>query len=444
MGTFSSNPTPAPQPTSKSVGQANRQLMTDLSILKPQYFEKFIEKYGTQNYTMMLEYLGNKAVVPSRTFRHFESKGKLHAAVKVAAAGGDTVVDGGSVITLAASQNPVRVGEVVESSVTGNQFIVTVVTSATSITVKPLSATQGSKVIANNEWLLFRGIAVAGEASTSKANLNGDIIEIANTTTEIREDFSITDRAKIEELWFEANGQAFYTYKGLDEAVRRFNNNKEFSLMFGKKADLAGETAGTTGLISRIESTTNGGSVYQRASGTAITTAEFFDLARQIDFYGGGSEYHFLMDSFLRQYVDEELFAKYSAGAIQWGSVGGNQELAVKFGFDSIKIGGVTFHLKKYLPFNTESVYGVSQAGHKYEKFGILMPQKDGRDASNGDKVPSCRVIYNEVEKGQELKVWETGALAKTPTSDKMELNVHHMCYAGLQVFGANQFIIVK
>jgi hypothetical protein len=35
------------------------------------------------------------------------------------------------------------------------------------------------------------------------------------------------------------------------------------------------------------------------------------------------------------------------------------------------------------------------------------------------------------------------GALAKVPTSDKMELNVHHMAYAGVQVFAANQYISV-
>ena len=57
--------------------------MSDLSILKPQYYDKFIEKYGSQNYTQLLEALGMKATVPSREFFHFESKGKLHTAVQL-------------------------------------------------------------------------------------------------------------------------------------------------------------------------------------------------------------------------------------------------------------------------------------------------------------------------------------------------------------------------
>jgi hypothetical protein len=150
------------------------------------------------------------------------------------------------------------------------------------------------------------------------------------------------------------------------------------------------------------------------------------------------------MDSYLRSRIDDALFDKYTAGAIQWASVGGSQDVAVKYGFDSIKVGGVTFHLKKYLPFNAEAVYGVAPGTEYYKEFGILIPMKEGRDAQTGDKLPSLRIVYNEVEPGKEVKVWETGALAKVPTSDKMELNVHHMAYCGIQVFAANQYIAVK
>jgi hypothetical protein len=110
------------------------------------------------------------------------------------------------------------------------------------------------------------------------------------------------------------------------------------------------------------------------------------------------------------------------------------------------KIDGTTFHLKKYLPFNMEAVYGQTISaglGGYYARTGLLIPVKDGRDAQTGDKIPSLRVVYNEVEAGKELKIWETGALAKVPTSDKMELNVHHMSYCGIQLFAVNQFIKV-
>jgi len=420
----------------------NRQFVSDMSILKPQYYSQFIEKYGSQNYAQLLEALGMKATVPAKKFGHFESRGKLHDNVKVlsftggasAGASATVTIDPASILN---SRSPIRAGEVVENAKNGKQYKVTSVSTYPNIFVMtPFDSTELiNATLLAADFLLFRGISEAGEASTKFDTLTGLIEEKTFYTTEIREDFTISDRAKIEELWFEVNGQPYYTYKGLDEAVRRFMNNKEFKLMFGKPQG----ATGTTGLIPQVEA---GGQV--TTWGNTFDIDDFHNLARLADFNGGAQEYHFLMDSYLRSAVDDALFAKYQNGAIQWASVGGSSEVAVKYGFDSIKIDGTTFHLKKYLPFNAEAVYGqsIGTAGY-YARTGLLIPVKDGRDAQTGDKIPSLRLVYNEVEPGKEIKVWETGALAKIPTSDKMELNVHHMSYCGIQVFAANQFMKV-
>lgn len=430
-------------------GQVNRQFVSDLSILKPQYYDKFIEKYGSQNYTQLLEALGMKATVPSREFFHFETKGKLHTAVQLSGGAISAVAAGVAAdVTISSAYvangvSPLRVGEVVENAATGVQYKITAVASATTCTLKPLLAAIdiNDDLGANSTaYLLFRGITEAGEASSKFNSMTGLTEKKVFYTTEIREDFSITDRAKIEELYFEVNGQAYYTYKGLDEAVRRFMNNKEFKLMFGSAADNITGTVGTTGLIPQIKA---GGQTYQWGTDSSFTIDDFHAIARLADFNGGASEYHFLMDSYLRTAVDDALFTKYQNGAIVWANVGGSQDVAVKYGFDSIKIDGTTFHMKKYLPFNAEAVYGVAPSTSLYKNSGILIPMKEGRDAQTGDKIPSLRIVSNEVEPGKEVKVWETGALAKVPTSDKMELNVHHMAYAGVQVFAANQYISV-
>lgn len=419
-----------------------RQFVSDMSILKPQYYSQFIEKYGSQNYAQLLEGLGMKATVPAKKFGHFESRGKLHDNVKVlsftggasAGASATVTIDPASILN---SRSPIRAGEVVENAKNGKQYKVSSVSTYPNIFVMtPFDSTELiNATLLAADFLLFRGISEAGEASTKFDTLTGLIEEKTFYTTEIREDFTISDRAKIEELWFEVNGQPYYTYKGLDEAVRRFMNNKEFKLMFGKPQG----ATGTTGLIPQVEA---GGQV--TTWGTTFDVDDFHNLARLADFNGGAQEYHFLMDSYLRSAVDDALFAKYQNGAIQWAAVGGSSEVAVKYGFDSIKIDGTTFHLKKYLPFNAEAVYGqaIGTSGY-YARTGLLIPVKDGRDAQTGDKVPSLRIVYNEFEPGKELKVWETGALAKIPTSDKMELNVHHMSYCGIQLFGANQFMKV-
>jgi hypothetical protein len=442
---------PVLQPGNVQLSGVTRSFMSDLSILKPQYYPQFIEKYGSQNYAQLLEALGMKATVPSREYFHFESRGKLHSAVQLDGGALDNVAAGAAVnVAIAAAyvnggRSPLRVGEVVENAATGVQYKITAVASATACTIKPLDATidANTDLGANSTaYLLFRGITEAGEASSKFNTLTGLTEKKIFNTTEIREDFTISDRAKIEELYFEVNGQSYYTYKGLDEAVRRFMNNKEFKLMFGKPStDAQIGSTGITGLVPQIEAN---GQTHQWNAVAGFTIADFHSIARLADFNGGASEYHFLMDSYLRSRIDDALFDKYTAGAIQWASVGGSQDVAVKYGFDSIKVGGVTFHLKKYLPFNAEAVYGVAPGTEYYKEFGILIPMKEGRDAQTGDKLPSLRIVYNEVEPGKEVKVWETGALAKVPTSDKMELNVHHMAYCGIQVFAANQYIAVK
>jgi len=433
---------PVLQPGGVSTNGAgvNRQFVSDMSILKPQYYSQFIEKYGSQNYAQLLEALGMKATVPAKKFGHFESRGKLHDNVKVlsftggasAGASATVTIDPASILN---SRSPIRTGEVLENAKNGKQYKVTSVSTYPNIFVMtPFDSTELiNATLLAADFLLFRGISEAGEASTKFDTLTGLIEEKTFYTTEIREDFTISDRAKIEELWFEVNGQPYYTYKGLDEAVRRFMNNKEFKLMFGKPQG----ATGTVGLIPQVEA---GGQV--TTWGTTFDVDDFHNLARLADFNGGAQEYHFLMDSYLRSAVDDALFAKYQNGAIQWASVGGSSEVAVKYGFDSIKIDGTTFHLKKYLPFNAEAVYGqtIGTAGY-YARTGLLIPVKDGRDAQTGDKIPSLRLVYNEVEPGKEIKVWETGALAKVPTNDKMELNVHHMSYCGIQLFAANQFM---
>lgn len=431
-----------PGGVSQNGAGVQRQFVSDMSILKPQYYSQFIEKYGSQNYAQLLEALGMKATVPAKKFGHFESRGKLHDNVKVlsftggasAGATATVTIDPASILN---SRSPIRVGEVIENAKNGKQYKVTSVTTYPNIFVmSPFDSTELiNATLLAADFLLFRGISEAGEASSKFDTLSGLIEEKTFYTTEIREDFTISDRAKIEELWFEVNGQPYYTYKGLDEAVRRFMNNKEFKLMFGKPQG----ATGSTGLIPQVEA---GGQV--TTWGNTFDIDDFHNLARLADFNGGAQEYHFLMDSYLRSAVDDALFAKYQNGAIQWASVGGSSEVAVKYGFDSIKIDGTTFHLKKYLPFNAEAVYGqtIGTAGY-YARTGLLIPVKDGRDAQTGDKIPSLRLVYNEVEPGKEIKVWETGALAKIPTSDKMELNVHHMSYCGIQLFAANQFMKV-
>jgi hypothetical protein len=432
-----------------------RGIVSDLSILKPQYYPKFINKYGAENYTMLLEMLGFKGQVKSQTIRHWENLGKLHQAVQVNA--NVTVANGTTtpVITVKAggyydsgTKSPIRVGEIVEVASTGLQGKIVSVDKTTAnahtFTVAPLKSTQAfaSAALATrldaDEWILFRGQAAVGEASSRGDAMIPRVEEVLNYVSEIREDWRVTDRAMIEEIWFGEN----YSYKGLEDAVKRYMNNKEFTLVFGNNITNTGSSAtskNTIGLLQQIESRGTGVS-YTAGS---LDRAKLHEITRVLDFNGGATENHLLADVFLRQELDDELFDLYDAGAILWGTVGGNKEAAAMYGFGSITMDGYTFHIKKYMPFSPEAVYGATPADHQYKNYGIVVPMSQGRDPQTGERYNSIEITYNNVN-GKDLHIWETGAFAKSPTSDVAELNVHHLCYAGLRVFGANRFVRIS
>jgi len=432
-----------------------RGIVSDLSILKPQYYPKFISKYGAQNYTMLLEMLGFKGQVKSQVIRHFEDLGKMHQAVQVKT--NVTGATNGSAVTFelttgshydSGTKSPIRVGEIVEIASTGIQGKVISVdkTSANShtATVRPLSSTQQFESAAvdgrldANEWILFRGQAAVGEASSKGDALIPRVEEVVNYVSEVREDWRVTDRAMIEEIWFADN----YSYKGLEDAVKRFMNNKEFTLMFGKditNTNASATSKNTIGLLQQIE---NRGTGVSYTAGS-LDRAKLHEVTRALDFNGGSMENHLLADVFLRQELDDELFDLYDAGAILWGTVGGSKEAAAMYGFGSITMDGYTFHIKKYLPFSPEAVYGATPTDHQYKNYGIVVPMAQGRDPQSGERYNSIEITYNNVN-GKDLHVWETGAFAKSPTSDTAELNVHHLCYAGLRVFGANRFVRIS
>lgn len=429
-----------------------KQLISDMSILKPQYYSKFIEKYGNQNYTMLLEMLGFRGEVKSDTIKHWENLGKLHQAVQVNANVTGIVAGASVTFTLTAGSHyssgvfsPTRVGEIVEIASTGIQGKIIAVNKGTAgahtVTVAPLrSADQFESGAVDgrldaSEWILLRGMAGVGERSSKGDSMIPRVEEVTNYVSEIREDWQVTDKGLIEEIWFGDN----YSYRGLDEAVRRFANNKEFTCIFGKNitnATASATSKNTKGLVQQIE---------ERGSGVTYTAgsldrAKLHEVTRVLDFNGGAAENHLLADVFLRQELDDELFDLYNAGAILYGTAGGSKEIALQYGFGSIAMDGYTFHIKKYLPFSPEAVYGATPTDHFYKNYGLVIPMSSGKDPQTGVSYNSVELTYNQIN-GKDLRVWETGALAQTPTNDTMELNVHHLSYAGIRVFGGNRFV---
>lgn len=445
------------QPAGVAGVNSNLSLLTDLQVLAPHAYPSLIKKYGSQNYTWVLEAIGMKEKVNGQTFFHFEDYGKLHPSIKVKTTVTQSTQGATVTVTLdttdyynSGTQSPIRVGEVVRIDSSGFEGQITAINTSTpnahTATILPLKgnatfASAGSTSLLAGEILLFRGITEAGENSSQFNSLTNLTQKYTNTTTEIREDWQVTDRGMIEQLYFEIDGRPFYKYKGIDDATQRFMNNREFKLMSGDVANnLSNGSLGTQGLIPTVQ---QNGQITQYTAGQ-LNISKIHEITRGLDFYGGAQEYHWLSDTYQYQEINDQLFQTYNGGGIVWDYAGGNEELAINYGFKSISIDNYTIHFKKYTTFNSESVYGRASSSSQFRNYGLLIPMKQHYDLVRRENIPTLRVVYNAPEGAPEITVAETGLYARVPTNSNANLTVTMMAYCGLRVFAANQFMIIS
>lgn len=438
---------------------ADRAFISDLQALYPHYYPELIQRYGTQNYHMLLESMGLKRVVQGQSFFHFEDYGKLHAACSVASTITAPAAGAPVTFTLSAAdhyqsgtESPGRVGESVRIDSSGIEGRIiaksTTTPNAHTIQVQPAKTSQafvsaGSANLLAAEVVLFMGGVDIGEKSTQLDGQSNLIETFTNTTTQIREDWSATDLAMIERLEFEVDGNYYYTYKGIKDMTQRFLNYKEFKLMRGDVANNYGSyggSVGTQGLLPRI----NSDGQITTYTPTQLNVSQLHNIFRGFDFYGGAQEYHWLMDSYQYTEVMDQLFALYSGGAVVWDYAGGSPEAAAAYGFKSIYMDGYTVHMDKYLNFNSESVWGKASTNSQFRNYGLLIPMKQWTDPVRHVQIPTLSIVVNQLPGKPEIISMEDGLAAKVPTNPKAYLNVTNLTYAAIEVFAANQYMIVE
>jgi len=456
--TFPSTQTPSGIASSAT----NRTLLNNLNIFDRSFEKNLVRIYGAENYAIVQMALGNSVVeakTDNRSFYHYEKRG-LHQAVTVnaqitapAAGAAVTVTLGTGSYYASGTQSPIRVGEVVRIMTSGIEGMVTAINKTTAnahtATITPLRAADtfvsaGSANLLAGEYLLLRGAVNIGEQSAKLDGISPLLDKITNTTTEHRDDYTITDRADIEknEVDF-GNGQFYYYYLAMDDMNKRYMNQAFFKIMEGVAVDnLSNGTVGTTGVIPRVSAA---GSTIQYTASAGPAISDIHTLTRTLNFYGGAGEYHFLQDIYQRQAVNDLLFGKYNNGAIRYASVGGSEEASVSYGFNSFSIDGYTFHFFLNNMFSPEAVYQINPGSQVPEKrnYGLLIPQKINNDAKSGKQFPSFQIVFQEVN-GQRVLTTETGMLAPTNKTTDAQKTITMLSYPGVRTFAANQYAIFQ
>lgn len=470
-------------PNVVSLPASNYDLISTLQLLAPHYWKEFVNKFGEQNFTTWLSTFGGLEEVEGREFFHFEDVGKLMAAVTnktavVAPAAGATVT-----ITIAVNDHynvgtmsPIRVGETVRLASSGIEGkVLTInksVANAHTMTVRPLKSTQafvsaGSLDLLANEIIKLGSNTEAGEASTNIDPQMPIDERITNTTTEIRDDWNATDRAEMEQIFYDyqndggfgsagiARGkQGAYTYRGMVLANRRFLNNVDFKLLFGGQQTNTGLNAGTVGTKGLVPEIVARGNAVTYSLGS-LGISKLHAITAQMDVNGNGAQAMWLMDIFQRQEFDDTLFAQYPAGAYVWGSGSASEAASVAYGFDNFKIDNYMLQLKKYAGFNTEVTHGKTPDVDQYRNFGIIMPQGEVNNAKYGNggnvkrgRIKNIQVMYQPPMGGGTIangvKVWQYGGAAPDNLTATMQHTVSMITYKGIRCANMQQFFTVS
>ena len=464
------------QPGNISIqGGANRQLVSDLQLLTPQYYKSYVEKYGSEDFTWWLATYAGMEEVKNRDFFWFENRSKLitsiQSASNVAAAAGATIT-----LTLAAAyhynsgtQSPLRVGETVRVASTNVEGQILAITGTTpyafTFTVAPKQTSQalasaGSSSFLSTDVLIFGGIMDAGEASSTNAPMIQLDQKYTNSVTEMRETWSATDLAEMTEVYYTGGfsgdvpaggaqaGTSLFTLKGLVKSNVRFKDDVEMKLMRGNQVNntaVNSTTVGTQGIIPQVLA--NGETVGYTPGNLDI--AKIHEITRIMDINGSVSENIWLQDIYQNQNFSDGLFAAFPAGAWVWGSNEKSEEAAINYGCKSISIDGYHFKTKKYKPFNTEYLSGVTPVNDYFRNFGLICPQGETRDAKDASKLyKNITITYQQPPKGgtvgNGIRVWQWGGASQNPTTGTMNDNVEMITYRGARVVAANQFIILQ
>jgi hypothetical protein len=456
-------------------GGVDRAMISDLQLLTPQFYSKYVQKYGQEVYDYFFQWLATydgMETVKNRNFFWFESRGKNQIAVTNSAqitspAAGATVtvtIPAGDLYN-AGTQSPLRVGEsvfVASSNIEGEILTVPAVNQAT---IRPKQSAQafvsaGSTHLLAGEILIFGGLTDVGEASGSREPQVHLDVKYDNNITEIRESYAATDLAEMTEIYYNSGvtgsvpqgvgqaGTSYFTNKALMKTGVRFLNSIENKLMRGDVVTNSGLLTDTSvGALGFIPKIADDGETVNYTPGT-LDIAKLHEITRIMDVNGCAKESVWLQDIFQRQDFSDGIFAEYPAGAFVWGTGSNSEEAAINYGVKSISIDGYLLKVKKYSPWNTEVQTGKTPITDYFRNFGVIAPQGTVNDARTYTPMKNITVMVQEPPRGGSvgngIRVWNHGGASRNPTDGTMRDKIEMITYRSLRVCAANQFITVS
>jgi hypothetical protein len=430
-----------------------------IDVTKPDVRDMYIQTFGDQGITGLLDITGAKKSAGTADEVHWYEEGRLHTVVKIGAAttaGTATIFKVGleEATTNLNSDDVLRKYDVLLSGT--KRLLVTATGSSATFTYKEMETGGVGATFADNT--AFSVIGNAYPQGSAQPTLPFQVKHTLrkNPFTIVKETFHVNGSQASNIGWVNVGGQNLWYLKGEIDARRKFMNMREAMLVFGQLPFSTGY--GTEGNHTAIDSIPGSegyfGAVENRgivatdtfAASATFGTANGFDaLLVELDAEGAPQEYAMYLDRDTSLGVENILATGGLGGngiglAAAYGAFNNDQNMAVSLGFQSFNRGGYTFHKHNWKLLNDPTM------GAKSSYKGALIPLTTLVDPKSGQRNPSLEMNYKAAGNySREMEHWvEGGGVLGYATNGDDVAKFHYRSECNLCVRAANQHVALK
>ena len=429
----------------------------------PELYEQEVERYGNRSIASFLRMVGAEMPMASDQVIWSE-QGRLHLSYGTASDNTAVITTAASGLVTIAAGHAIRVGQLVilSDGTTTTKGYVSAVGSSTTLTVLPYDvANLGTNYSDADQIKIF---VFGSEFAKGKAGMAGDTINPTFTTFTnrpviIKDKFEVSGSDAAQIGWVEVSGESgeagyLWYIKAEGETRTRFEDYLEMTLVEAEKAaaasvvenelTAAGDSAGTEGLFSAIESRGHTATLFDGT--TAETTTDVKDLITKLDAQGAIEENMFFLNRDRNLALDDWLASQnsYGSGGTSYGVFENSEDMALNLGFSGFRRGSYDFYKSDWKYLNDGQTRGFID-----DIKGVMVPAGTSSvyDQALGKNIrrPFLHVRYRASESDdRRMKSWVTGSVGGATTSDLDAMEVHYLSERCLVVQAANNFILLN
>lgn len=433
-----------------------------ISPTKPDVRDLYIQTFGDQGITGMLDITGAKKSAGTADEIHWYEEGRMNRRLKLTINSDTATIQDGHGYTAGdtgrGAEDAVQINDVILTA-GGERLIVTgsVGTGATdTFAVKQMTGASATNIsTSGGDECVVIGNAYGQGTSQPAKPFEMDLVLRKNPYIITKETFHVNGSQATNIGWLNVNGQYMWYLKGEMDARRKFMNTREAMLVFGQTTVSGGApsagavdvgTSKVTGSEGYFQAVENRGIVSSAAGDQNFDTMDDLDsILILLDKEGAPAEYAMYTDRGTSLAVDDLLASgiatQVTAGLPgQFGAFNNDADMAVNLGFKSFTRGGYTFHKHDWKLLNSD--YAAAHTDYQ----GALIPLGNVVDPKSGGSNPSLEMNYKAAGNySREMEHWvEGGGVLGYATNGEDLAKFHYRSECNLCVRAANQHVVLK